>query len=172
MTTKLEKIRKAFEAQFPVPEGVIFEANPDRKTGGYIHNRKIHSPGSIPRADEYGRYWSGFVAAWNACQKTPKGLMITKKNKVAEATWLERFQAAVAILCKGNVPPVALCEDWLNPASDGSKLQQFAIEYSGLPWMQGVEILDAAHSLAKNPREGEGHTPQHDWMPDHKSPKV
>jgi hypothetical protein len=69
MTTKLDKIRKAFETQFPVPEGVIFQANRGGKTGSYTLDRNNPSPGSIPRADECNSYWFGFFSAWKAAHK-------------------------------------------------------------------------------------------------------
>lgn len=79
MSKKLEKIRKAFEAQFPVPEGVIFQANPGGKTGGYTYDRKNPSPGSIPRADDYCSYWCGFVSAWRAAHQPT--IVAKEKNK-------------------------------------------------------------------------------------------
>lgn len=82
---------------------------------------------------------------------------MAKKQKIS-TTWLERFQAAIAQLCNGNIPPFALCEEW-NKQSESLELQDWVINHSGLKWAQDIAILDAAQMLANQPIESEDHAP-------------
>lgn len=51
-----------FEKNFDVPDGVIFK---EWSYGaGYVCDKSKHVPGSIPMAEEFNRYWSGWISAW------------------------------------------------------------------------------------------------------------
>jgi hypothetical protein len=83
------------------------------------------------------------------------------KSENHTTTWIERFQQAIALLCGGNAPPLAMCESWINDNDgDHDELQGFAMEHMALPWMQGISLIDAAISLADQPEEGCDHLPR------------
>lgn len=70
-------------------------------------------------------------------------------------TYQQRFTEVVSLLCRA-APPSDMVEGWLTPDADDHRLQEWAIEYAP-NWSQGIGVLDAAHVMADQPAEGEGH---------------
>lgn len=70
-------------------------------------------------------------------------------------TYHQRFTEVVSLLCRA-APPADMVEGWLTPDADDHRLQEWAIEHSP-NWSQGIGVLDAAHVMADQPAEGEGH---------------
>lgn len=74
-------------------------------------------------------------------------------------TYAERFTHAVAVLC-GAQPPADMVAEWIeNVEVNGEhRLQGWVLTQAATPfWAQGIVVLDAAHVLANDPEEGEGH---------------
>jgi hypothetical protein len=74
-------------------------------------------------------------------------------------TYTERFTHAVAVLC-GAQPPADMVAEWIaNIDVNGEhRLQSWVLSQAATPsWAQGIVVLDAAHVLANDPEEGEGH---------------
>jgi hypothetical protein len=80
-------------------------------------------------------------------------------------TWVERFQAAMALLCDGRRPTEIMIFDWF--VGDGEELQQWASENGSLGWHQGIALIDAACTIADQPEEGAGHLDRNfeHWTP-------
>lgn len=74
-------------------------------------------------------------------------------------TPIQRFREALTLLCAGHKPDLALCEQWFDKHNDAahSELQDWASCHGGVDWAMGIGIIEAALTLAENPREGEGH---------------
>jgi hypothetical protein len=74
-------------------------------------------------------------------------------------TYTERFTHAVAVLC-GAQPPADMVAEWIANIDVNSehRLQSWVLCQAATPsWAQGIVVLDAAHVLANDPEEGEGH---------------
>lgn len=71
-----------------------------------------------------------------------------------KTTWMRRFTEAMTLLC-GTEPPADQVQSWF--ADQDERLQSWAIDNSKLVWAQGIEVIDAASSLADAPEEGAGH---------------
>lgn len=71
-------------------------------------------------------------------------------------TYLQRFGDAMERLCGGKRPTDALIIEFLDPNSDGMRLQDFAAEH-GPAWAQGIVLIDAVRVLVDDPTEGVEH---------------
>lgn len=63
----IQKARIAFEKEFAVPNGVVFQKWSDG--AGYVYDKEKCVPGSIPAAEDFNRYWAGWIAALRAVSK-------------------------------------------------------------------------------------------------------
>lgn len=76
----------------------------------------------------------------------------------APTTWMERFRDALRIMCNDKMPPLDLCEKWINRDEDsGETLQDWAMCNTSAWWSQGIVTIDAAMTWADTPEEGAGH---------------
>jgi hypothetical protein len=79
-------------------------------------------------------------------------------NIPGATTWIERFRHALKMLCRGNEPPIDLCEAWAwHEEIEGESLQDWAVSNAGAYWMSGIGIIEAAEACADTPEEGVGH---------------
>lgn len=69
--------------------------------------------------------------------------------------YVNRVTDALRLLCGGRTPPPVLVLGWLNLTNEG--LQDWAVCNTELNWAQGIEVIDAALSLAGSPEEGRDH---------------
>jgi hypothetical protein len=78
-----------------------------------------------------------------------------------KTTYEERFGDAIYLLVGGKFPPKDLLEDWIEGVEWSKKesLQDWVGSHMGgvIWWAQAIAVLDAAHVLASQPEEGEGH---------------
>lgn len=72
-------------------------------------------------------------------------------------TWIERFTAALALLC-GTAPEPSMIRTWVTHENDD--LQSWALNHCSLPWCMGIAVIEAAEHLADHPEEGVGHEPR------------
>lgn len=76
-------------------------------------------------------------------------------------TFKERFVQAITAIV-GTVPPPTYVANWLNDqeTEDGAwELLDWVAENlpNELQWAQAIDVLDAAHVIAKTPEEGVDH---------------
>ena len=77
----------------------------------------------------------------------------------APTTWMERFRDALRIMCNNKMPPLEICEKWVNDdESGGLTLQDWAKCNASARWSQGIVTIEAAMAWADRPEEGAGHT--------------
>lgn len=103
---------------------------------------------------------SGVTWPCEVCSGTGKALAERPAPVQRKATtYAERFTHVVSVLC-GAQPPADMVAEWLaNTEVNGEhRLQSWVLCQAATPfWAQGIVVLDAAHVLANEPEEGEGH---------------
>jgi hypothetical protein len=73
--------------------------------------------------------------------------------------WVDRFTDALQVLC-GERPPADLVQSWLDPVADCQRLQDWVGDHMHerlRPHSQCISLIDAAHVIADQPEEGDGH---------------
>jgi hypothetical protein len=78
-------------------------------------------------------------------------------RRAGKTTYAERFMQAIEVLCGGTQPPLGEVAAWLDKEADNHDLQEWVVNNKAVWWAQGIAVLDAAHVLADQPEEGEGH---------------